>query len=154
MDELPARKVTLCDSYWSPRLEVNARRAIFHQWEQLEASGCIDNFRIAAGEKEGFREGWFFADSDAYKWLDAAARIYANPSRPEACSERGRGACRPICQKRPPTAISGGMLPNSHKKIQTGYRAQESHRTLENHCNVPARYIADFLRIICANSGA
>ena len=29
--------------------------------------------RIAAGEKEGFREGWFFADSDAYKWLEAAA---------------------------------------------------------------------------------
>ncbi len=53
------------------------RSAIFHQWEQLEASGCIDNFRILAGEKDGFREGWFFADSDAYKWLDAAARIYA-----------------------------------------------------------------------------
>ena len=75
MDELPSRQVTLHDPFWSPRLEVNARRAIFHQWEQLEASGCIDNFRIAAGEKDGFRIGWFFADSDAYKWLEAAARI-------------------------------------------------------------------------------
>jgi uncharacterized protein len=67
--------------FWFDRLRVNARQAIFHQWDRLEASGCIENFRIAAGEKEGLREGWFFADSDAYKWLDAAARIYA--SRPD-----------------------------------------------------------------------
>ncbi|HSB67169.1 MAG TPA: beta-L-arabinofuranosidase domain-containing protein, partial [Anaerolineales bacterium] len=70
------------DPYWSPRLEVNESRAIFHQWEQLEASGCIDNFRITAGEKEGFREGFYFADSDAYKWLDAAARIYLKKPDP------------------------------------------------------------------------
>ncbi len=56
---------------------VNAEKAIFHQWEQLNASGCIENFLIAAGESDGFREGWFFADSDAFKWLDAAARVYA-----------------------------------------------------------------------------
>lgn len=52
MDELNSQQVKLDDPFWSPRLEVNAQRAIFHQWEQLEASGCIDNFRIAAGEKE------------------------------------------------------------------------------------------------------
>ena len=77
MQELAARDVTIDDPFWSPRLDVNAKKAIFHQWAQLEATRCIDNFRIAAGEKEGFREGYFFADSDAYKWLDAAARIYA-----------------------------------------------------------------------------
>ncbi len=78
MVESPSLNVTLCDSFWSPRLETNARRTIYHQWAQLEASGCIDNFRILAGGKVGFREGWFFADSDAYKWLDAAARIEAH----------------------------------------------------------------------------
>jgi DUF1680 family protein len=62
--------------YWHDRLAVNAETAIFHQWDQLEASGSIENFRIAAGEAEGFREGWFFADSDTFKWLDAAARVY------------------------------------------------------------------------------
>jgi DUF1680 family protein len=70
-------RVTIHNGFWLERLEINARQAIFHQWEQLEASGCIENFRIAAGEAEGMREGWFFADSDAYKWLDAAARISA-----------------------------------------------------------------------------
>ncbi|HNS52088.1 MAG TPA: glycoside hydrolase family 127 protein [Anaerolineae bacterium] len=75
MQELGLREVAIEDRFWSPRLETNAVRAVHHQWEQLEATGCIDNFRVAAGDKEGFREGWFFADSDAYKWLDAACRI-------------------------------------------------------------------------------
>src|ERR1043165_4596422 len=80
MRELSARQVYIRDSFWSPRLQVNATNAIFHQWKELEVTRCIDNFRIAAGEKDGFREGYFFADSDAYKWLDAASRIHAlNP---------------------------------------------------------------------------
>ena len=83
MQELIARDVYISDSFWSPRQTVNAQTAIFHQWEQLESSRCIDNFRIVAGEKDGFRQGFFFADSDAYKWLDAASRIYAFHPNPE-----------------------------------------------------------------------
>ncbi|MBN2116263.1 MAG: glycoside hydrolase family 127 protein [Anaerolineales bacterium] len=83
MQELTARQVNIADPFWSPRLAVNAEKAIFHQWEQLEATRCIDNFRIAAGEKDGFREGFYFSDSDAYKWLDAASRIYALHADPK-----------------------------------------------------------------------
>jgi len=86
MQELHVRNVKITDSFWSPRLAVNANKAISHQWDQLEDTGCIDNFRIAAGEKEGFREGYFFADSDAYKWLDAASRIYAVGANPKLAS--------------------------------------------------------------------
>ena len=60
MQEFTARQVHIDDSFWSPRLVVNAEKAIFHQWEQLEGTRCIDNFRIAAGERDGFREGYFF----------------------------------------------------------------------------------------------
>jgi DUF1680 family protein len=77
MNEPALRSVRVTGGFWGQRLEMNARAAIFHQWEQLEHTGCIDNFRIAAGQIEGFREGMFFSDSDAYKWLDAAARILA-----------------------------------------------------------------------------
>jgi DUF1680 family protein len=73
----------ITSGFWHDRLEVNTQRAIFHQWQQLEASGCIENFRIAAGDVDGFREGWFFADSDAHKWLDAASRIYASHPDPK-----------------------------------------------------------------------
>ncbi len=83
MKQLSTNQINIIDSYWSPRLVINATRAIFHQWEQLEKSGCIDNFRIVIGEKEGFREGWVFADSDAYKWLEAAARISTDHPDPK-----------------------------------------------------------------------
>lgn len=76
-------QTTITSGFWRARLEMNAREAIFYQWQQLETSGCIDNFRIACGQKEGFREGYFFADSDAYKWLDAAARILALDPAPK-----------------------------------------------------------------------
>ena len=86
MKELTARQVNITDPFWSPRLAVNAQKAIFHQWKQLEETCCIDNFRLVTGEKDGFREGWFFADSDAYKWLDAASRIHALHQDPELAS--------------------------------------------------------------------
>jgi uncharacterized protein len=86
MKEFTARQVSINDPFWSPRLDVNATHAIFHQWKQLEDTLCINNFRIAAGEKDGFREGWFFADSDAYKWLDAASKIYAIHPQPRLAS--------------------------------------------------------------------
>jgi uncharacterized protein len=76
-------RATIHRDYWYTRLEINAQRAIFHQWDQLEASGCIENFRITAGKADGFREGWFFADSDAYKWLEAASRIWASHPDPQ-----------------------------------------------------------------------
>lgn len=61
---------------------MNAQRAVDHQWRQLEATGCLNNFRIAAGLAEGAREGAFFSDSDAYKWLDAASRLLAHDAPP------------------------------------------------------------------------
>ena len=69
--------LTIDDSFWAPRLETNATKAINHQWQQLVKTGCIENFRLVAGVAEGVRMGFFFADSDAYKWLEAAARVYA-----------------------------------------------------------------------------
>ncbi len=86
MQELSARQVRISDLFWSPRLAVNAAHAIFHQWQQLKDTHCIDNFRIIVGDMDGFREGWYFADSDAYKWLDAASRILALHSDPKLAS--------------------------------------------------------------------
>ncbi len=50
------------------------------QWEALNGrvtdervSSCIDNFRIAAGEKQGKHSGAVFQDTDAYKWLETSS---------------------------------------------------------------------------------
>ncbi len=69
--------------FWQIYLTINSRRAIHYQWEQLEKSGCIENFRICAGRSNQPRTGLFFSDSDAYKWLDAACRILRYESRPD-----------------------------------------------------------------------
>jgi DUF1680 family protein len=76
MQKLAGKGIMIRDGFWGPRLGVNAKKAIFHQWDQLVSTGCIENFRLVAEGGEGIREGFLFADSDAYKWLEAAAQIY------------------------------------------------------------------------------
>ena len=78
MNEILFTQVMIDDHFWSPRLKMNATHALLHQWQQLEQSGCIQNFRLVVDKSiPGFRRGWFFADSDAYKWLEAAICGYA-----------------------------------------------------------------------------
>jgi uncharacterized protein len=51
-----------------------------YQWEALndrvpgaERSGTVQNFQIAAGEREGKFHGYWFQDSDLAKWIEAAS---------------------------------------------------------------------------------
>lgn len=83
MREPTLQEVTITGGFWGDKQKLNAEQAIFYQWKMLESTRCIDNFRIAAGLKNGFREGFFFSDSDAYKWLDAASRIMIHYSTPQ-----------------------------------------------------------------------
>ncbi len=46
---------------------------IEYQYEQLEESGTLENFRRARDGKDGGFQGMWFQDSDAYKWLEAAS---------------------------------------------------------------------------------
>ncbi|MHA1602459.1 MAG: glycoside hydrolase family 127 protein [Promethearchaeota archaeon] len=66
-------QIHIDDPFWNPLLRINFDRSLIYQWKQLERVGSIDNFRIVAGDKEGFRHGFFFTDSDAHKWAEAAA---------------------------------------------------------------------------------
>jgi uncharacterized protein len=81
MAEINPQHVKIQGEFWGARLDLNAGAALEHQWQQLEKTGCIQNFRLVADGIPGMRIGFFFADSDAYKWLDAATRVYA--SRPD-----------------------------------------------------------------------
>ena len=78
VQSLPFTLVSINDPFWSPRMEMNRKEAIYYQWDQLEKAGSIDNFRIVAGLKKGFRKGFFYSDSDVHKWAEAASNIYAN----------------------------------------------------------------------------
>ncbi len=73
--EIPFSNVEIKDTFWGERIRVSSEKAIFHQWNKLEEVGTIDNFRLVTKEKEGFRKGYFYVDSDAHKWAEAAALI-------------------------------------------------------------------------------
>ena len=57
--------------------------------EDVETSHCIENFRIAAGEKEGEFQGAVFQDTDVAKWLEAVgfALSYERDEKLEALAD-------------------------------------------------------------------
>ncbi len=69
--------VSLTDAFWEPRIRRNRERTIPSQLQQCEETGRIDNFRRAAGKKDGPFQGIYFNDSDVYKWAEAAANSLA-----------------------------------------------------------------------------
>jgi len=73
--KLLLKTVKINDEFWNKRLKINNSSAIFYQWNQLEQTHNLDNFRILAKRKQGYRFGFFYCDSDLHKWADAAARI-------------------------------------------------------------------------------
>jgi uncharacterized protein len=82
--------VKVTDSFWRKRMEIVRDEVIPYQWGALNdlvpdapKSHAIENFRIAAGEKEGDFEGMVFQDSDLMKWLEAVAYSLETDPDPE-----------------------------------------------------------------------
>mgnify|MGYP001626357010 FL=1 len=46
------------------------------QFELLESTGRLDNFRRASGKIKKDFQGFFFNDTDVYKWLEAASYVF------------------------------------------------------------------------------
>ena len=74
------KNVEVTDSFWNPYLQSVPSKMIPYQWRILndsvkgaEKSGCIRNFRIAAGYEKGRFHGFVFQDTDLAKWLEAVA---------------------------------------------------------------------------------
>ncbi|MGH9401430.1 MAG: glycoside hydrolase family 127 protein [Terriglobia bacterium] len=84
--EIPLKQIVIDDKFWSPRLEVNRTKTLDHVYKELEATGCLRNFDIAAKKTTGTFGGPWWADSDVYKWLEGAS--YAIGNRPDAELER------------------------------------------------------------------
>ena len=79
--EIQGDRVLINDPFWNRFRECVVREGIPYQWKALsdalpddtEPSHCLRNFRIAAGKEKGEHRGWFFQDSDVYKWLEGVA---------------------------------------------------------------------------------
>ncbi|MGI8963168.1 MAG: glycoside hydrolase family 127 protein [Thermomicrobiales bacterium] len=74
---VPIGAVRLTDEFLAPRLRINREVTILSQFQHLEETNRLRNFRRAAGKFDGRFDGIYFNDSDVYKWLEAAASAIA-----------------------------------------------------------------------------
>ena len=86
----------ITDNFWNKYVHLVKDVIIPYQWDILndrlddvETSHCIENFRIAAGEKEGEFQGAVFQDTDVAKWLEAVgfALSYERDEKLEALAD-------------------------------------------------------------------
>ncbi|HWJ78526.1 MAG TPA: beta-L-arabinofuranosidase domain-containing protein [Niallia sp.] len=92
LTEIGLSQVKLKDSFWNYYVKNIKEKTLPYQYKVMdnnmdisiereredenlpaEKSNALENFRIAAGIHEGEHYGWFFQDSDVYKWLEAVA---------------------------------------------------------------------------------
>ena len=85
---LSNKAVRITDPLFGHYVNMISQKVIPYQWDILNdhipgapQSHCLENFRIAAGEKQGRFFGQVFQDTDVYKWLEAVSY----------CIESGRG---------------------------------------------------------------
>jgi DUF1680 family protein len=70
---VPIDAVTLADPIWAPRIARNREQTLPGQFQHLEETGRLDNFRRVAGTSDAEFTGIYFNDSDVYKWIEAAS---------------------------------------------------------------------------------
>jgi hypothetical protein len=70
---LPLSASTITGGFWAARRQVNREASLPHGFLMLEKAGNFRNLRIAAGAESGEFTGFWFADSDVYKWQEAVA---------------------------------------------------------------------------------
>lgn len=58
-------------TFWGARWHQTREHTVPLLLERLEAHGAIDNLR----DLSTARQGWWFADSDVHKWLEAAVKV-------------------------------------------------------------------------------
>lgn len=74
---VPVTAVELRGDFWGRRFDINQKDTLPSQWDLLESTNRLNNFRRVFGEYDGPYEGLFFNDSDLYKWLEAASWVIA-----------------------------------------------------------------------------
>jgi DUF1680 family protein len=89
MQNTPMGAVRWTGGFWKDRFDVLASTGVWGMWdtwntpwEVLDADGKhgshgFRNFEVAAGTVKGKHHGPPFHDGDMYKWLEAAASVYA-----------------------------------------------------------------------------
>jgi len=95
-------QIKITDKFWSNYIKLIKTEMIPFQWDIMhdrlaidiqkerddgfipsEKSHVIENFKIAAGLAEGEHYGWWFQDSDIYKWIEGVAHTLRHHPDPQ-----------------------------------------------------------------------
>ncbi len=81
---LKLQQVKVTDPLFGHYISKVSEVMLVHQWKALndelegtDPTGCIKNFKIAAGIEKGERRGVVFLDTDLYKWIESASYCIA-----------------------------------------------------------------------------
>jgi DUF1680 family protein len=74
--------ISLFDGFWHTWIKRNTDVTLISQYNLLESTGRLDNFRRLSGKAYKPYRGYVFNDSDVYKWLEAAS--WALVHRPDS----------------------------------------------------------------------
>ena len=85
---LGMKQVQIVGGFWHERQAANRDRSIPDGYRQIHEAHNVRNFQIAAGVVAGEPEGPIFADSDVYKWLEAAAWEYGREPNDELLAQQ------------------------------------------------------------------
>ena len=77
------------DGFWADKFKVAEEVMVPYMGEVLkgDVGHALNNFKIAAGLKEGKHKGFSWHDGDFYKWMEAATYIYAINKDPKIIEE-------------------------------------------------------------------
>ncbi|GFZ94713.1 glycoside hydrolase family 127 protein [Nesterenkonia alkaliphila] len=123
-----AGTVRVTEGFWAQRMSTNRQVTLPLGAQQLESAGNLENLRIAAGQQEGLPRGPEFADSDVYKWLEAAAWDYAC-SRDAASLEQQLQIVRLLEAAQKPDGYLNAVIP-----LRSGQRYQNLPWSHEHYC--------------------
>jgi DUF1680 family protein len=73
MPRLRPVPVAITSPFWTAWQTTVREKSLPHQFEQIRCTNRLENFRRAARGETGTFEGFWFNDSDVYKWIEAAA---------------------------------------------------------------------------------
>jgi DUF1680 family protein len=71
--------ICLDEGFWHSRVQINQTVTLHTQYQLLESTGRLDNFRRVSGDINKPFQGYVFNDSDIYKWLEAASWLMIDP---------------------------------------------------------------------------
>lgn len=84
LSPLNLQNIHINDSFWSKHVNLVKDVIIPYQWKAMndqipdaQPSHCLENFKIAAGRKDGEFYGAVFQDTDIAKWLEAVGFVLA-----------------------------------------------------------------------------